>query len=232
MKRKLYAAYTDATVRLGVPHTMALTQDSLSRWQRDHLCGNCEIRDRGLFWVVTKSKAIFHRYPVWDSEVEIRHGFAPAGRIRLEYLVEIRDEMGVAAEVRQEYCILDFARRRPQKWEGILQPDLPPLPSGEYERFAEGEMTLCHTQAVLPHMIDMSGHLNNVEYVKLAMDCFAADFTATREVAEMETHHLKECREGETLTLWRRDEGNISYCRILREQTAVFEAKFTWRDKK
>ena len=231
MKRKLYAAYTDATVRLGVPHTMSLTQDSLSRWQRDHLCGNCEVRDKGLFWVVTKSKVIFHRYPVWDSEVEIRHGFAPAGRIRLEYLVEIRDEMGVAVEVRQEYCILDFARHRPQKWEGILQPDLSPLPSGEYERFAEGEMTLCHTQAVLPHMIDMSGHLNNVEYVKLAMDCFAADFTATREVAEMETHHLKECREGETLTLWRRDEGNISYCRILREQTAVFEAKFTWRNK-
>ena len=231
MKRKLYSAYTDAAVRLGTAHTMSIVQDTLSRWQRDHRCGNCEIRDRGCFWVVSKSKVIFHRYPVWDSEVEVSYGFAPVGKVRTEFVTVLSDQAGKVAETRQEYCILDFERHRPQALEGLFVPDLEKLPRAQYEKFPKEGFALCHTQKVLPHMIDMSGHLNNVEYVKLALDCFNCAHTANYEVAEMETHHLKECREGDVLTLWRRDEENASYCRILSEETPVFEAKFVWREK-
>ena len=231
MKRKIYSAYTDASVRLGAAHTMYLVQDALSRWQRDQLCGNCEIREKGLFWVVTKSKVKFHRFPMWDSEVDVTFGFAPAGRIRCEFCVDITDDDGSAVEVRQEYCILDFERHRPQKLEGILTPDLPAQQPAGYEKFEIEQADLCHTVTVLPHMIDMSGHLNNVEYVKLALDCFDGKFLSENEPAEMECHHLKECKEGETLTLWRKDEGNTSYCQILREETPVFEIKFVWREK-
>ncbi len=233
MKRRIYSAYTDASVRLGAAQTMYIVQDSLSRWQRDKMCGNCEVRELGLFWVVTKSQVNFHRYPAWDSEVEVCYGFAPAGRIRTEFSVTIKDEKGVAIEARQEYCMLDFERHRPQKLEQVpnFTPDLEALPTAAYQRFAAETGKEVHIQQVLPHMIDMSGHLNNVEYVKLALDCFDGEFLRSKEVAWMEAHHLKECIEGQRLTLCRQDDGAESVCRIFCEDILVFEIKFVWRDK-
>lgn len=233
-QQKIHSAYTGATLSLRPAGAMYIVQDALTGMHAEKKCGNMEMkRDHNCFWVVTKTKLIFRRYPAWHETVEVTADTAVTGRIRCESQVLITDAEGkLCVQARQELCVLDFERHRPQRLSEVgFIPEVESLPPMEFERFPAEELPEHHAQTVLPHMIDMSGHLNNVEYVKIAMDCFDSAFTALREPAELEVHHLRECKEGALLSVCEKTERDISLVRILCDGAPAFEMKILWRNK-
>lgn len=233
-EQTVHSAYTGATLRLVPAGVMYILQDAVTGLHAKGKCGNKELREQhGCFWVITKSKAEIRRYPAWCETITVRATSLDAGRIRTIIKVDILDAQGnLCASAVQEMCVLDFERHRPQKLSSV---GFFPEQDGEeicFEKFETEGLAPHHDVTVPPHMIDMSGHLNNVEYVKLALDCFENPAVTKREIAALETHHLRECREGETLTVACKNEGETSQVCLFREGEPVFEMKILWREKK
>ncbi len=232
-KQRIHSAYTGATLGLSPVGVMYIVQDSVTGLHAKEKCGNMELREKGYFWVVTKSKAEITRYPHWFEEVTVKVTSLDAGKVRTIFKIEVFDENGtLCVSALQELCVLDFERHRVQKLceVGFVSDEVAEN-AAPFTRFGLVAPPV-FTQKVLPHMIDMSGHMNNVEYVKIAMDCFDNAATTKREPTMMETHHLRECKEGDLLTVGCEDGQNESLVRIYRENQLVFEMKLNWREKK
>ena len=86
-----------------------------------------------------------------------------------------------------------------------------------------------YEQKIYSEHIDMSGHLNNVEYVKLAMNTFSVEYTHTHEIHEIEMHYLGECMEGDLLTVnCYKLTDKLYYCMIMNQDRLVFEMKMMY----
>ena len=82
-----------------------------------------------------------------------------------------------------------------------------------------------YRQKVLPQHIDMSRHMNNIEYVKLALNVFSVEDLAVCTPSELEVHFLGESLEGQTLRIFRAEHNGATYMKILEGERAVFEMK-------
>ena len=62
--------------------------------------------------------------------------------------------------------------------------------------------------AVRPTDIDFGRHMNNVAYIRVLLDCFPAKQIASGEIASIEAHYASPCLEGETLSVYQKQDGN------------------------
>ena len=79
-----------------------------------------------------------------------------------------------------------------------------------YDDFTPADEVFTHT--VRSTDIDAGHHMNNVAYVRVLLDCFPAAVLAGGDISSIEVHYAAVCREGEVLTVCRKDEGNL--CRL------------------
>jgi acyl-ACP thioesterase len=69
----------------------------------------------------------------------------------------------------------------------------------------------------------MSHHVNNTEYINLALDVFTEEYLLAHPVKEMEVHYTGETKEGELLKIYRHDQDGRNYIQIKAEARLVFE---------
>jgi Acyl-ACP thioesterase. len=77
--------------------------------------------------------------------------------------------------------------------------------TSDFDRFnvKSEEYVEIYQQKVLPQHIDMSHHMNNIEYVKLALNVFSASDLELCIPAALEIHYLGESKEGQTMRVFR-----------------------------
>jgi acyl-ACP thioesterase len=132
---------------------------------------------------------------------------------------------------KQEMCCLSLDRHRPMRLSSVDFPTegFPDaFMTDEFDRFnvKPEEYEEVYQQKVLPQHIDMSHHMNNIEYVKLALNVFSASDLELCIPSELEVHYLGESEEGQTMRVFRADHNGATYMRILDENDrAVFEMK-------
>ena len=56
--------------------------------------------------------------------------------------------------------------------------------------------------------IDFGRHLNNIAYIRMMLDQFPAKYITARSIQAIEIHYGHPCKEGETLSVYRKQEGN------------------------
>ena len=71
----------------------------------------------------------------------------------------------------------------------------------------------------------MSHHMNNIEYIKLALNVFTDDFLLAHEPKELEVHYTGESKEGQTLRIYSKTEENTTLVVIKESERSVFEMK-------
>ena len=81
----------------------------------------------------------------------------------------------------QQACVLDLEKHRPLKISSLSYPkeNFPsPVFDEPFENFHVdfGEEDFQFEQIIRSQMIDMSHHMNNIEYIKLALNIFSDDF--------------------------------------------------------
>ena len=76
----------------------------------------------------------------------------------------------------------------------------------------------------------MSRHMNNIEYIRLALNVFDDDFLQANEVAEIEVHYTGESREGQMLRVFRHDENDATFIAIQESERTVFEMKIKFQE--
>ena len=77
-------------------------------------------------------------------------------------------------------------------------------------RFADDltQAELVRGYTVRPTDIDFGRHMNNVAYVRVLLDCFSAKQIASGTIASIEAHYSAPCLEGETLSVYQKQDGD------------------------
>ena len=83
-----------------------------------------------------------------------------------------------------------------------------------------------YRQKVLPQHIDMSHHMNNIEYVKLALNVFSSEDLELCIPSMLEVHFMGETHEGQEVKVFRADKMGATYMKIEDDEgRQVFEMK-------
>ena len=72
----------------------------------------------------------------------------------------------------------------------------------------------------------MSHHMNNIEYIKLALCVFSDDFLQSHEITDLEVHYTGESKEGQILRVYKKEDTDVPgkvYIHIKETDRCVFE---------
>lgn len=211
-KRKISSAFIDSTVKMGIAQSVLMVQDNLTECFNMLGCDGVIYREKfNAFWVFTKTKLHFYRRPDWREEITAstfpidNEGF----RTHINTVLKDKDDKILIA-ANQETCVLDMEKHRPMKLTNLPYPkdNFPAAQVNEpFEKF-KAEFTeddFVYAQVIRAQHIDMSHHMNNIEYIKLGLNVFTDDFLESHEAKELEVHYTGESKEGQTLRIYRKD---------------------------
>lgn len=232
-KFNITAEYSDYTVRLGNYQFFYLLQNAMISGFDAQGVGNRGLKEKNnAYWAVTKTKLKVYRKPHWDEEVVVKAKSNDDGRIRVNVITEIlSSENELLALGTQELCILDCDTHRVKRLTDTCLPlaENNDIKGMDFEKFIIPETVVnTYEHTVRSQDIDMSRHVNNIEYIRMAMNLFTVDELCARDPSVMEVHYIGECREGEKLICNRADADNESYIYITKDDKKVFEMKITF----
>ena len=229
--RTITSAYIDVSGKMGIAQTVLMVQDNFTENFGQIKQDNFFVKSKGGYWAITKAKFKFLTRPFWGDKVVTTSFPANTSLIRTVENTAITTLSGEPIVLAiQEACCLSIDRHRPMKLSAVEFPTKePPAPFLEdgFDRFNEAALAYAevYRQKVLPQHIDMSRHMNNIEYVKLALNVFSVEDLAVCTPSELEVHFLGESLEGQTRRIFRAEHNGATYMKILEGERAVFEMK-------
>ena len=232
-ERKISSAYLDSSVRLGISHAAKMIQDNVTECFGSFSCDGVTYKQKyNAFWVFTKAKFSFADFPAWKETVTTTSFPVDNGGLRTHINTVIKDKEGRAViTANQVACVLSFETHRPVKLDqvGFPSENLPQAVfTAPFERFAvdAAEYEFVYEQKVRYSLIDMSHHVNNTEYINLALDVFTEEYLLSHPIKELEVHYTGETKEGETLKVYKCTKDSLTYVQIKVEDRLVFECYF------
>ena len=231
-QRTITSAYIDVSGKMGLAQTVLMVQDNFTEnfgtLKMDNFCVN----EKGGYWAITKAKFKFFQRPYWRDKV-VTTSFpadnAPIRTYENTAVTTVEGEPIILAV--QEACCLNLETHRPMKLSAV---DFPAEGSPEHfmdNKFSKfpvesEEYQEVYRQKVLPQHIDMSHHMNNIEYVKLALNVFSAADLELCIPSMLELHFMGETREGQEVKIFRADKMGATYMKIEDDSgRQVFEMK-------
>ena len=226
------SAFIDSSVRLGLAQAALLVQDNLTESFAAMDCDGVVYRERhNAFWVFTKTRIHFARRPAWREKISASTFPVDGEGFRTHVNTVFKDARGeTLLTANQEACVLSLENHRPLRLSNLTYPKEnfpPPVFLAPFEKFPEiiSEENFSFEQKIRSQQIDMSRHMNNIEYIRLALNVFDDEFLRTHDVSEMEMHYTGESREGQVLRVFRHDEGTCTFIAIQESGRTVFEMK-------
>ncbi len=228
-ERDVSSAFIDSSTRLGIAQTVLMVQDNLTECFAALGCDGITWRERfGVFWVFTKTRVDFVRRPCWRDRILVRTFPVANAGLRAEVNTVLSDGEGnILAAANQEVCVLDLEKHRPVRLAAL------PFPAGPFparacespfmrlpQDFSEDDFAF--DQVVRSQHIDMSRHMNNIEYIRLALSVLSDDFLQAHEPKSLEVHYTGESREGQVLRVFSRTDGGTTLAGIHEGGRPVF----------
>ena len=237
--RLISSAFIDSTIRLGTAQTFLMVQDNITECLGRIKCDGVTYRKKyNSFWVFTKVLIHFEQHPDWCESVNTRTFPIDNGGIRTHLNSEAFDKEGALVfSAKYEACVLSFETHRPQKLVAMGYPaDGFPSPvfNAQFSRFGAefSEADFVFEQKIRSSFIDLSQHMNNAEYVKLALSTFTNDYLREHDVSELEAHFTGESKEGQVLRVYRHDvsddAGGNTFVYIKEGERLVFECRIAF----
>lgn len=178
--------------------------------------GNDVIPERyGAAWVYTRYRVrVFHKMD-YRGNVDIATWMEPYRQpvlVKQDFI--IRQHGRVAAEGKLESCLFSLARQRPLKLSAVEFPEgMPEVIEADIPDFAVVQRTTegmqpRYERAVRYADLDKNRHMNNLRYIEMFLDACDSAFWADFAPVEAQINFLTQSREGETLTVFSRAEGD------------------------
>ena len=195
---------------LSYPDIFALFEDIATEQSRLFKYDSSVLTPKGLFWVISKNKAVIYRRPRVYESVFLSTWPEKPDRIRSyrNYLMETDDE--VLIKCTTEWAVLDRNTGRLYNIIDLYEPDFdfgsnaPAIPH-DFHRFTEtfsdqpfGEYKVRSVD------IDFEGHMNNVAYGRALFGLFSRKEIEQTSPREIEFYFKAPCFEGDRL-LWYRN---------------------------
>lgn len=229
--RTITSAYIDVSGKMGIAQTVLMVQDNFTENFGKIKQDNFFVKSKGGYWAISKAKFKFMKRPFWGDKVVTTSFPANTSLVRTVENTAITTPDGEPIVLAiQEACCLSLERHRPMKLTAVDFPtEEPPTPFMDdgFDRFNESALKYeeVYQQKILPQHIDMSHHMNNIEYVKLALNVFSIEDLEMCTPSELEVHFLGESLIGQTLRIFRAEHNGATYMKILEGERTVFEMK-------
>ncbi len=213
----VHSYHADFTRRLTIPSVFYFLQESAWHHAASNGFGWYELMGKGQIWVLSLIKVKVERLPEWNEKVQLLT-WSKGGKGLYAYRdFELFDETGQKLiSASSAWLILDAKTRRPQRTDGF-DKEFPSCPNRSsmdepIERENDREKPKCSSYfEITTSDIDMNLHVNNVCYVRWALDAFSVDFLTNNMVREINVSFLSEAKEGDRVGVDLVDEGAGKY---------------------
>ena len=204
---KLPSTMTDTYGRLGIVGALAIVQDNMCQFFRMIRCDGFIMEPQiHCFWVVTKTNIKILDNAEWLDDIQVKTYLSKKTNIRVNLTTEIRHKDDrLIAECTQEICAMGSIDRKIR----LVKDTFFPLDCEVVERdflftklaFADIEFDTKNCVTINSSNIDFCMHTNNLEYVKLMLDCYPIDFWRDRDIVEFDINYLSESRYADELII-------------------------------
>lgn len=235
--RYVSSAFIDSSLKMGIAQSVLMIQDNLTECFSAMHCDGINYRENfNVFWVFTKSKVKFFRRPEWKEIITAKTFPIDNAGFKAHINTQIKDSQNNPILIaNQEACVLDLEKHRPVKLSTLPYPKeefLEPVFTQDFEKFECDycEQDFCFEQKIRSQVIDMSHHMNNIEYIKLALNVFSDDFLQQNDVDTLEVHYLGESKENQILKVYSKQVEQAHYINIKEQDRSVFEMKIAFKN--
>lgn len=208
-----FMAFQDVASR----HAMFLGIDDFSLLEKDNA-----------LWVVSKTKVKINKLPRWNDEISIRTWPMGAEGVRCNRCYQIIKDGEVFINGITEWVIIDAETRHLRKVESTSYPnDIEWITEKsideKFRRFKDDftENDFINKRIVRSGDIDVTHHTNNVTYITMLLDTFTVKELENMTLKEIEVSYLSESLEGETLSIYRKDNEDGHYFSIKKDDGKI-----------
>ncbi len=170
---------------------------------------NTIMKTIGAKWVITRV-----RFEI-DDTLSVGDGYTvstwplKAGPLRFGRTFLLEKDSKIIVRAFTEWCLIDA------KTNEVLRSNVLTMPidsfltdkgiKGKFSGAKADTPELVYTHTVRPSDLDINRHVNNITYIKFALDCFSSDELESIDIKSFEMYYISQCFEGETLEIYRQD---------------------------
>ncbi|MBE6948667.1 MAG: hypothetical protein E7456_02355 [Ruminococcaceae bacterium] len=220
---------SNAAKKMGPVEAFGLFQDIATEHSRFMNADYDSMMSCNAFWAITKTRIHFNREPEFFENITVKSWpNAPTSFTGNRNYIIIGEDGQPAVTAVAEWVLMDTTTRRLRRFNSTCYPlDAEHCPEklfeAPYRRFQceFGEDDFAYSHIIRASDTDIAGHTNNTVYCRLMLDAFPASFFRKNAIRDFEVRYAIESREGETLSIYRKTEGNIHYLAVKNSEGKV-----------
>ena len=238
-KRPILLSLCDASGKLSVTGTLDIFMDMATLHEEASGFGVYTMLEKGLYWIVGKNRIHYVNRPKMMDDVVVKTCFLKPSRLFVNREYAISDKEGnVLVKGETEWLI---ATENCEKLVGVRDyiPESFEFPrEGLFEErmrkiskeFAPGQ--LAGKYVVRPTDVDFVGHMNNAAYSRAVMSFISNKELAGKEVKGVEIFYALQCKEGDELSVYRRDiDKGIEFGAFMEDGRNVMSARILFGEE-
>lgn len=175
------------------------------------------LNKHGAKWVIAKARFEIDSLPRNGQAVTVVTWPLKPGIMRFGRCFELLDSSGKSCiNAYTDWCIIDkdsFEVLRTDRLGQLLPQYLTTRHVKKYSNFSLelSETDFCYKKVIRLSDLDINGHVNNISYIKMAMDCFTCSEAEKLNISSFEMNFKRQCFEGDTFSLYRKGDGQGYY---------------------
>lgn len=191
-------------------HIMSIFQEAVTEHTAILGCGaDTIIKTIGAKWVITRVRFEIDGALKVSDKYTVSTWPLKAGPLRFGRTFTLEKNGKSIVRAFTEWCLLDA------KTDEVMRSDVLSMPIDEYltDKAIEGKFSgakvqqpeFVYSHTVRQSDLDINGHVNNITYIKFALDCLTTKEIESTQIKSFEMYYLSQCFEGQTLSLYRQD---------------------------
>ncbi len=179
-------------------------------------------------WVISRVRFEIDSLPEIDDEYTVSTWPLKAGTVRFDrsFVLSCKEKSAVRALT--EWCVLDADTQ------SVKRANVVSFPFDNFleDRVITGKFSgvrcevsqddAVYSRTMRVSDLDINEHVNNISYIRLALDCFSSAELESIDIKSFEMYYVMQCFEGQTLTLYKKEIENGYYIEAKKDGKTVF----------
>ena len=237
-EKEFTLSYTglDNNAELNTLYAIELAQNLMTEYFGTFKSDNLRIKKQNnALWVLSKTKVRFFNKAVWLDKLYAK-GYTVKNTALRTYIESVfhNQDKKLVFDALQENAVIDLTTRKARKISSVSYPS-----DMEYETPAKeltfekltgdfSEKDFVYNQKIYYTDIDFSNHTNNAVYIRHILNTFPSEFFREHAVEDFEIHYLHETREGELISVYKKQLDNSVEFLIKSGDNEIVRAKLTF----
>jgi medium-chain acyl-[acyl-carrier-protein] hydrolase len=228
---------TDFNGNLKLSSIFNYFQEAAGNHASDLDVGFSQLKEKNLFWVLSRIKIVIERFPKWGEQLQIETW--PKGIDKLFALRDFRftdKENKPIISGTSGWLLVDRLNQKLHRIEelGIYVPEDNKMKHAIAENLDKikpvegGSVSLNHKVTV--NDIDILQHVNNSRYIEWIMDCYNIEYISAKSIKSIQVNYLDETKFDDEVMISLVRKNAVHYLEGSRgeDKSKVFQALIVW----